>query len=450
MATNSPYTVGPNTIIHDDLKIFMGTYSEIKEIEDAKRVVNRKWYLAWDTGEIYIGNGMQKLIRFGGTANNLSKADIESIISSYTKEDLRIIKVQLKDALQKYQETNNNINTLRNDVNTAIDDLNNKTLEYIEKKIDEVLSTAESITYSKNQIDQMFLNNKNEIAENYVSNDSLSNTLLNYVSNDYANNNMLKYSSGAALLNYLANRTNGYYFCTSDSNDTDLTFERGHTYILTNGTYEDITAEGSGIATSNPSITLKLDGLTSSTLTVGDSFAKQVLVTYDIENQKYIRGNLIFYENKNPVKTDIPVNLKSFYYTTTLTDLTQGNYQYTLVGQDRNNQSVIGTYNLNVIAPIYYGSGSNIVPSGDTIKTFSSKLSTNVSGLYEITTKQNEYIWICIPSNLNITSFSLNGFTAPFIEPENIEITFGNVQQSYKAYRSYSSLQAGTIQLNIK
>ena len=42
MATNSPYTVGPNTIIHDDLKIFMGTYSEIKEIEDAKRVVNRK------------------------------------------------------------------------------------------------------------------------------------------------------------------------------------------------------------------------------------------------------------------------------------------------------------------------------------------------------------------------------------------------------------------------
>ena len=165
---------------------------------------------------------MQKLIRFGGTANNLSKADIESIISSYTKEDIRIIKVQLKDALQKYQETNNNINTLRNDVNTAIDDLNNKTLEYIEKKIDEVLSTAESITYSKNQIDQMFLNNKNEIAENYVSNDSLSNTLLNYVSNDYANNNMLKYSSGAALLNYLANRTNGYYFCTSDSNDTDL------------------------------------------------------------------------------------------------------------------------------------------------------------------------------------------------------------------------------------
>ena len=47
---------------------------------------------------------MQKLIRFGGTANNLSKADIESIISSYTKEDLRVIKVQLKDTLQKYQE----------------------------------------------------------------------------------------------------------------------------------------------------------------------------------------------------------------------------------------------------------------------------------------------------------------------------------------------------------
>lgn len=444
------YTTGPNTTINDDLKIFMGKSSEIKEILDAKRVVNRKWYLAWDTGEIYIGNGVQKLIRFGGTANNLSKGDIEEIISNYTKEDLRVIKVQLADVLKKYNETTYEINKLRNDTNEAINNLNNNTIKYIEEKIDEVLSSAESITYSKNQINDLISQSYNKVSENFIDNNELRDELNNYVSYEYADSNILKYATGNTLVINASKRINGYFFCTADSTDTNLTYERGHTYLLNNGLHEDVTAIGSGVSSTDPVINLLLDGKSSSEILVGDNFSKvNTLVTFTIDNSKYMKGTLTFYENKQSVKTDISLTLGSFYYNTRLVDLTKGTYEYSLVGQSKDDKTIIGTYTLKVIAPIYYGSAGSTLPSNDTIKNFSNKMTEVVSGTYDITTKQNEYIWICIPSDLSINSFSLNGFTAPFNSYELTTLTFNNVTQEYKAYRSYSSLQAGTISLNV-
>lgn len=450
MANENAYVLGPDNIIQDNLKIFIGTFNEIKKIEDEKRVVNRKFYLAWDVGEIYLGNGVQKLIRFGGSANNLSEDDIKKIIQSYTKEDIRVLRSQMTDALRKYSETNSNFIELSDKINATIEELNTNTLAYIEEKVNEVLKNAEDLTYSKSQIEALIEQNYKKVSENFVSNDSLNITLSNYTTKTYVDSTKLSYSQGNTILSYLNKKQNGYYFCTSDSTDSDLTFERGHTYFLNNGSYEDLTAEGSGTVVTTPTITLQLNNETSKTLTVGDNFnTPNTLVSYSITNQKYMRGLLSFYENKNLIKSNISLTLNSFYFNPTLTNLKKGTYSYTLIGTDRNENTIIGTFNLNVMAPIYFGSGSNIIPSETVIKSLDKKLSNSVAGEYNISVKQNEYVWFFIPSDLTITNITLNGFTAPFNEPESTTLTFGSVTQDYKAYRSYESLQAGMIKLNV-
>lgn len=451
---SSPYVLSPNTIIHDDLKIFMGTCNEIYEIEQAGRVVNRKWYLAWDTGEIYIGNGKKKLIRFGGSANNLSQKDIEDIISSYTASDLKLIKMQLSNALKQYNDSNTRVNNLSTKIDNAIEELNTNTIAYIEEKIDEVLASAEGLTYSKAQIDALLDSNYEKVNENFISNDELTGALSNYMTSTEINNSRLGYASGNNLLSYLTNRVYGYYFCITDSSDINFTFEKGHIYFLNNGSYEDIAAMGGGGSTGSaiPQISLLLDGVSSKTLTIGDNFVKDnVHVTFTITNKKYMVGTLNFYENQVAVKSDISVNATDFYFNSTLQNLTRGKYNYTLVGTDKNKNTIVGTFTLNVIAPIFYGSGSNIIPQGETIKsTFNKKMSDSVAGEYTFTVNQNEYAWIFVPSGLSINKITLNGFTAPFNEPEDVQITFGNVTQNYKGYRSYSSLQNSTITLKIE
>ena len=66
-----------NTVKQNFL-VFRGTRKEVDNAE----VIDRCWYLAWDTGELFVGNSIGSKTKYGGNSQTMSKTEIINYIES--------------------------------------------------------------------------------------------------------------------------------------------------------------------------------------------------------------------------------------------------------------------------------------------------------------------------------------------------------------------------------
>lgn len=456
MASES-YIRNASSSIQNDLKIFVGKKAEILNIKSQNKLVANKFYLAWDSGEIFFTSQGKQLIRYGGSNDNFSEEDIKEIVNNCTVDELRVLKTQITSVLNSFASYRSSFNAMQTDVTAKLEKLEKDTQSLIAEKVDEVLAEATDLTYSKTQIENLI---RTSIEENdyqdidrFVSREEIS----SYTDTDTMNsllNKKMEYATGNIIASNVAIKAQGAYFCVQNS--TDSAFVKGHIYYLNGYDYEDLTPAGgtsSGEIVTTPAITLMIDGQTSSTIQIGGSFSGAKSFTFSISGNTTIDSDLSFFEygNPEPLVSVRPTTIVETDFIANLNILDVGKYTYTLSGQDTKGNYISGTYTLNVIAPIYYGASSSAsVPTQTVIQSeFANKSTSSVTGTYNVTTRTNEYIWICTPALKTIDSFTLNGFMAPFENPITLPMTFNGITNNYNCYRSSEALDAAVIKLNV-
>ena len=93
----------------------------------------------------------------------------------------------------------------------------------------------------------------------------------------------------------------------------------------------------------------------------------------------------------------------------------------------------------------YFGGNPADTMTAEILNTLSKVSSTGVSFNPKITTKDNDYIWLVVPSYLSISRVTSAGFDVTLAAPQTIT----NVLGSFKAYRTANPLTAATWNLVI-
>lgn len=93
----------------------------------------------------------------------------------------------------------------------------------------------------------------------------------------------------------------------------------------------------------------------------------------------------------------------------------------------------------------YFGGNPAATMTAEILNTLNKVSSTGVSFNPSITTKDNDYIWLVVPSYLSITRVTSAGFDVPLSAPQTITNSLGN----FKAYRTINPLTANTWNLVI-
>lgn len=94
----------------------------------------------------------------------------------------------------------------------------------------------------------------------------------------------------------------------------------------------------------------------------------------------------------------------------------------------------------------YFGGNPAATMTAEILNTLNKVSSTGVSFNPKVTTKDNDYIWLVIPSYLSISRVTSAGFDVTLAAPQNITNTLG----SFKAYRTANPLTAATWNLVIQ
>ncbi len=93
----------------------------------------------------------------------------------------------------------------------------------------------------------------------------------------------------------------------------------------------------------------------------------------------------------------------------------------------------------------YYGGNAEATMTAEILNTLTRISSTGVSFNPKITTKDNDYIWLVVPSYLSINSVTSSGFQVTLDVPQTITNNLG----TFKAYRTANSLTTTTWDLVI-
>lgn len=93
----------------------------------------------------------------------------------------------------------------------------------------------------------------------------------------------------------------------------------------------------------------------------------------------------------------------------------------------------------------YFGGNPASTMTAEILNTLNKVSATGVSFNPSITTKDNDYIWLVVPSYLSITRVTSAGFDVPLSAPQAINNNLG----SFKAYRTINPLTATTWNLVI-
>ena len=93
----------------------------------------------------------------------------------------------------------------------------------------------------------------------------------------------------------------------------------------------------------------------------------------------------------------------------------------------------------------YHGGNSAATMTDEILNTLSKVSSTVVSFNPKVTTKDNDYIWLVVPSYLSISRVTSAGFDVILAAPQTITNSLG----SFKAYRTANPLTAATWNLVI-
>ena len=83
--------------------------------------------------------------------------------------------------------------------------------------------------------------------------------------------------------------------------------------------------------------------------------------------------------------------------------------------------------------------------TAEILNTLNKVSATGVSFNPKVTTKDNDYIWLVVPSYLSITHVTSAGFDVTLAAPQTITNNLG----SFKAYRTVNSLTEATWNLII-
>lgn len=115
-------------------------------------------------------------------------------------------------------------------------------------------------------------------------------------------------------------------------------------------------------------------------------------------------------------------------------------FKFTVTKEDRTSQSISQTKYL-----CFYGGNAESTITAEILNTLSRVSTTGVSFNSSITTKDNDYIWLVVPSYLSITHVTSAGFDVPLSAPQTITNNLG----SFKAYHTANPLTAATWNLVI-
>lgn len=93
----------------------------------------------------------------------------------------------------------------------------------------------------------------------------------------------------------------------------------------------------------------------------------------------------------------------------------------------------------------YYGGSSVVTMTAEILNTLNKVSATGVSFNPKVTTKDNDYIWLVVPSYLSISRVTSAGFDVTLATPQTITNSLG----TFKAYRTANPLTAATWNLVI-
>lgn len=93
----------------------------------------------------------------------------------------------------------------------------------------------------------------------------------------------------------------------------------------------------------------------------------------------------------------------------------------------------------------YFGGNLAATLTAEILNTLNKVSTTGVSFNPKVTTKDNDYIWLVVPSYLSISRVTSAGFDVPLSAPQAITNSLGN----FKAYRTINPLTANTWNLVI-
>ena len=93
----------------------------------------------------------------------------------------------------------------------------------------------------------------------------------------------------------------------------------------------------------------------------------------------------------------------------------------------------------------YHGGNSAATMTAEILNTLNNVSATGISFNPKVTTKDNDYIWLVVPSYLSITRVTSAGFDVTLAAPQTITNNLG----SFKAYRTANPLTAATWNLVI-
>lgn len=115
-------------------------------------------------------------------------------------------------------------------------------------------------------------------------------------------------------------------------------------------------------------------------------------------------------------------------------------FKFAVTKEGRTSQSVSQTKYL-----CYYGGNAESTITAEILNTLSRVSTTGVSFNPKVTTKDNDYIWLVVPSYLSISRVTSAGFDVTLAAPQTITNSLG----TFKAYRTANPLTAATWNLVI-
>jgi hypothetical protein len=116
---------------------------------------------------------------------------------------------------------------------------------------------------------------------------------------------------------------------------------------------------------------------------------------------------------------------------------------YTATVEFIDNVSKTVTATVTGVYPMYFGgNASTTLASADITSMTKQSLKTSPSGSYNVSVGQGQYMWLCIPSNMNINKVTSSGFDVPMETAATVAV---DGKGNYKCYRSSSQFNAGTV-----
>lgn len=115
-------------------------------------------------------------------------------------------------------------------------------------------------------------------------------------------------------------------------------------------------------------------------------------------------------------------------------------FRFAVAKEGRTSQSISQTKYL-----CYYGGNAESTMTVEILNTLSRVSTTGVSFNPKVTTKDNDYIWLVVPSYLSITRVTSAGFNVTLAAPQTITNSLG----TFKAYRTANPLTEATWNLVI-